>query len=160
MTLARRFWAKVDRSNPDGCWLWTGATGSNGYGVLGKGGKAGIQTTAHRISWELHHGPIADSTIFVCHTCDNPPCVRPDHLFLAPQEANLADASAKGRLVGNHGIFKGSNNLNAKITEADVPIIRQRIAGGETDSAIARDYAVSGALIWQIRKGRSWRHVV
>lgn len=94
--LSDRFWAKVDR-NPDGCWLWTGSKSSHGYGQLFSmvGGHRAVLHT-HRISWELHNGPIPDG-LWVLHRCDVRPCVRPDHLFLGTRQDNTDDMMAKGR---------------------------------------------------------------
>lgn len=89
--LADRFWAKVNKT--EGCWEWTGAKGRGGYGQLYVDGK---DVRAHRVSWELHHGPIPKG-MFVCHHCDNQPCVRPEHLFIGDNAANMRDAFAKGR---------------------------------------------------------------
>lgn len=86
------FWARVDKSGE--CWEWQGAKTNGGYGRIVKNGKA---IRAHRVSHELVHGPIGDSKLFVCHRCDNPKCVNPDHLFLGDCKANLSDMTAKGR---------------------------------------------------------------
>jgi hypothetical protein len=72
-----------------GCWDWSGATNNHGYARI-------HDTYAHRISWEIHFGPIP-SEYEVCHSCDNPPCTRPDHLFLATHKENMLDMSRKGR---------------------------------------------------------------
>lgn len=94
--IAERFWQKVQKG--DGCWVWTGAV------VLGKREKYGRflfngkVRGAHRVAWELTNGPIPEG-IFVLHHCDNPPCVRPDHLFLGTNSTNMLDAARKGRMV-------------------------------------------------------------
>lgn len=89
--LETRFWQRVEKT--DGCWRWTGPLHAFGYGLIWRGGN---NVGAHRISWEIHVGPIPDG-LFVLHRCDNPPCVRPDHLFLGTQADNIHDMVAKGR---------------------------------------------------------------
>lgn len=86
-----RFWEKVQKG--DGCWEWRGVL-QRGYGILHVDGRA---IRAHRLSWELHNGPIPPS-LYACHRCDNPKCVRPDHIFLGTHGDNMADAHQKGRL--------------------------------------------------------------
>lgn len=93
-SLAARFWAKVNKTPT--CWLWTANRLPKGYGVINVGGRAGSQQLAHRVSWELHFGPIPDG-LWVLHRCDNPPCVRPDHLFLGTVQDNVDDMVTKGR---------------------------------------------------------------
>jgi hypothetical protein len=92
-TAVRRFWAKVQKS--DGCWNWTGAKDQHGYGDFRMGGRAMGSTRAHRVSWFLTFG--LSPKAHVLHHCDNPSCVRPDHLFLGDDLANMRDMSAKGR---------------------------------------------------------------
>jgi HNH endonuclease len=90
---ADRFWKYVKKEN--NCWLWTGAT-AKGYGDLQVGDK---RQRAHRISWMLHRGKIPKG-MFVCHKCDNPPCVNPAHLFLGTNRDNILDCHLKGRNIG------------------------------------------------------------
>jgi hypothetical protein len=92
---AERFWSKVDTTDADGCWLWTRARNALGYGSFSTG--VGSQTMlAHRMAYTFEAGPIPEG-ISVCHTCDVPACVRPDHLFLGTNSDNQLDSSAKGR---------------------------------------------------------------
>ena len=90
------FWRKVTKS--DGCWEWTGSCGAKGYGQVGVKGK---NLRTHRVSWELTNGKIPEQLI-VCHHCDNPKCVRPDHLFLGTNKDNTQDMLSKGRQWNQH----------------------------------------------------------
>lgn len=100
MTVEERFLEKV-RKVTNRCWLWTGGKGKRKDGLMsGRFWMDGKLWMASRASWELHYGPIPDG-LCVCHHCDNPLCVRPDHLFLGTQKDNMQDASRKGRIVSN-----------------------------------------------------------
>ncbi len=94
--VAERFWSKVVKTD-DGCWGWNGATTPFGYGRMTAGSRGAGLLRAHRVSWELHYGPIP-AGLLVLHHCDNPPCVRPNHLFLGTMLDNSRDAVAKGRV--------------------------------------------------------------
>ena len=161
--MADRFWSKVDRSGgPDACWPWTGARYSNGYGAFRIGGRkatGGYQTTAQRVALALHRGIPVEQILQGCHHCDNPPCCNPSHLFDHTQGGNLADASAKGRLVGNRGVFAGERNRNAKLTEDQVREIRRRAEAGERHASIAADFGIAVSLVSLIKTRAAWRHV-
>lgn len=106
-----RFWKKVNKT--DDCWVWEGSVSPLGYGRFYPGGTAiywdgPVPVLAHRYSWILTNGPIP-SGLFVCHHCDNPPCVRPDHLFLGTNADNTADMKAKGRARSLLGVPRGGH---------------------------------------------------
>jgi hypothetical protein len=90
-TVAERFWELVQKS--EGCWVWQGNIDDDGYGRFGS---KGTVKQAHRVSWEIINGPIPED-VCVLHKCDNPPCVRPDHLFLGDRGDNAKDMASKGR---------------------------------------------------------------
>lgn len=95
---AERFWSKVERIPFHTCWEWTGSLAGTGYGSISWHGR---QMRAHRLAWQLTYGPIPKGTgahgTCVLHRCDNPPCVRPEHLFLGTNHENVLDCIAKGR---------------------------------------------------------------
>jgi hypothetical protein len=143
-----RFWRKVQKT-PSGCWEWGGARHLQGYGFIKR--KDGAQLRAHRVSYEIHYGPIPDG-FDVCHRCDNPPCVNPEHLFLGTDLDNMQDMIAKGRKVSSPGVRNGQ----AKLTEEDVLSIR---AARGRQEAIAALYDVSQTLVSSIKSGRRWAHL-
>lgn len=144
----RRFWAKVRLD--DGCWEWTGSLSPEGYG------RVGIKQYphyAHRLVYELVHGPILGG-LFVCHRRDNRRCVNPAHLFAGTQADNMADAASKGR--SPHGERHGRVKLKA------VQVLEIRslyAAGSHTQEELAALYGVSGPHICGIIKRRFWRRL-
>lgn len=152
---ADRFWGRVDKSGD--CWLWTGARNSNGYGNSANPNPGGSRM-AHRIAWELTYGPIPHSPgahgTCVLHHCDNPPCVRPDHLFLGTNLDNARDRDRKGRNP-NH---PGETNGRAKLTADQVRAIRARYNGNNAKT-MAREYGIGQMTVWRILHRETWRHV-
>ena len=92
VSIEQRFWAYVDVSGE--CWMWTGGKHHFGYGIFHTTARSSVLT--HRFAWEFENGPIPDG-MYVLHHCDNPPCVRPDHLWLGTREENNRDRDLKGR---------------------------------------------------------------
>ncbi len=151
--IADRFWPRVDKSGA--CWIWTGARTHGGYGVIREPGRAGRLVRAHRQSFEWAFGPIAAGAV-VCHRCDNPSCVNPDHLFVGTQTDNMRDASAKGRAKG--GTPPGGTHHRAKLTQAKAGEIRARYArGGVGLAPLAAEYGVSKKTVLNIVHRRIWR---
>lgn len=151
-----RFWSKVQKG--DGCWEWVGTIGANAYGVLAVGRK---HVYAHRLSWELHYGPIPDGH-WVCHRCDNPRCIRPDHLFLGTHDDNMADMRAKGRSGPKNRperMARGERNGYAKLTAERVIEIRNRREGGETLASLATAFGLSTSHVHRLVNGDGWHHL-
>lgn len=150
-TQVERFWEKVRKTSS--CWLWTGQCHGPGYGRLDTFAPKRTVSYAHRLSWQLHFGPIPDG-LSVCHHCDNPPCVNPAHLFLGTQSENSRDMQKKGRNA------KGATFRNAKLTEATVREIRARYAaGGIVQQNLADQFGVSISQINGVVHRKTWRHV-
>jgi len=150
-SLADAFWLHVTSGNPNDCWEWQGGKNPKGYGQLYY---RRAQHKAHRLSWELHNGPIPGG-MDVCHKCDNPPCCNPNHLFLGTRAENTLDMYAKGR---NRQI-NGEKCHKAKLTESDIPEIRRLHSEGMSQTALAKQYGVSQHSISSIVRGKSWKHV-
>lgn len=153
--LADRFYSYVEKT--DGCWIWRGPTSPDGYGVLTYHNRA---TRAHRLAYIIAHGAIPDGTI-ICHTCDNPRCVRPDHLYAGSFSDNRRDAQERNRWARKNieNVPRGERNSKARLTEDDVRDIRTSLARGETQAAIAKRYGVKQVTISNIKLGVTWKHV-
>lgn len=131
----QNFWSKVERFEPSKCWPWMAGTLSNGYGYFRIPGTRilNCRFLAHRISWMISHGPIPDG-LFACHSCDNPPCCNPDHIFIGTQKENISDMMAKGRHPWKPGakrdpliVPRGSSHGMSKLNEAQVQEIKTRL---------------------------------
>ncbi len=150
-TLAERFHAKVMPVPEAGCWLWTAST-SKGYGQLSRG--TGLSPyKAHRLSWELHRGPIPEG-MDMLHKCDTPSCVNPDHLFVGTAKDNVDDMDSKGRRVNAQP--KGVAHWQSKLTDDEVRAIR---AATESQRAIGRQFGVHQTLVSLIKLRKIWKHV-
>lgn len=154
--VADRFWARVERRGPSECWLWTGHRNNMGYGLIGVGNlidKTKTMALVHRVSWEIHNGPISDG-LWVLHRCDTPLCVNPSHLFLGTHLDNMRDQAAKGRRPS------GESAHGAKLTDDDVRAIRVALSvGNEKQSVVGQRFGVSQSVISQISTGKKWSHV-
>jgi len=141
-----RFWV----ARESGCHEWTGYKTSLGYGMfwLGK------VVSAHRAAWMLHKGE--PPTKHVCHSCDNPSCVNPDHLFLGTHQDNMRDMRAKSR---GPAPLPGSKNPQAKLHESQIPFIRYWLLIGHSQAKVADAFGVSERLINMIAHRKAWAHV-
>ena len=149
-TLKERFEAKLSDPDPvTGCIEWTGARNRGGYGEIRCGDKI---SKAHRVAWELKHGPVPDG-LQVLHRCDNPPCCTEEHLFLGDHNANMADMVAKGRNV--YPVRKGEKHGRSKLTDADVVEIRRQLAAGGNHRVIAARFGVRREHVSLIRAGKT-----
>lgn len=128
-----------------GCWHWKSDLPYPKTTINGK--SIGV----HRASYEMINGPIPGG-LEACHRCDNPRCVRPDHVFLGTQSDNIIDASRKGRM-------KSNVNAKRKLNDAQVTAILLKLQDGITQLEIASMFGVSQSMVSKIRLGLSWSHV-
>lgn len=169
LSFEERFWKHVNKESGirmphmrDDCWLWTGKRNRAGYGeyVIEKRRGHRRKVRAHRIAWQLTHTHQL-TTQFVCHRCDNPPCVRPSHLFRGTAKTNTRDAVRRGRRPNTLGDQRGEQNNKAKLTETQVRAIRALWSSPDNPgmSALARLFHVSnGAINWVVHN-KSWTYL-
>lgn len=146
--IQERFWARVKKT--PGCWLWDGWT-INGYGRL-YNRKHDKAIAAHRLSYEIHWGPIPNS-LMVRHLCGNPRCVRPSHLCTGTAKDNADDCRTHGR------INRGVDRYNSLVSEADVRKMRQLWASGISQAELGRRFGMHKSTARLIVLGKTWRHV-
>lgn len=145
-TIDEQFWSKVKKGRKNECWLWTGAMNKAGYGNIKVNG---AYTNAHRISYSIHFGSIGIGLV-VCHKCDNPSCVNPNHLFAGTPHENDIDKVRKKRHI------YGAKHPMAKLSDSEVLVIRDEIG---THELIAKRHNVSRRLIGMIKNRSIWRHL-
>lgn len=146
----RRLLSRIEVCDQTGCWNWTASKTQRGYGQFWNGV---TMRSSHRVSYELHRGPIAEG-MHVLHRCDNPACINPDHLFLGTNADNMADRDAKGRGA------RGQRYKFTKLTPEDVLAIRAAEGTeGPARHAIAAKYGISNKYIRKIWDRKSWRYI-
>lgn len=168
----RRFWLKVEKG--EGCWLWQGKPGQDGYGQFRSGGEGSPTLRAHRAAWAFWHGEMPPDDLLVCHRCDNPLCVRPSHLFLGSPAENSADMVAKARQTRGeaHPNFgkawgkatpeqraRGSRNGAARLDEDAVREIRRLYAAGHRQVDLAKQFGTPQPNISKIVRREAWTHL-
>jgi len=145
--LDEKFWSSVDTKYD--CWTWRYSKDKDGYGKEKRNYR---DIRAHRLSYEMHIGPIPKG-MFVCHRCDNPSCVRPSHLFLGSAKDNSQDS------VNKHRISHGERRPCSKLKSYQVLQIKEYLNSGCTLKELAKRYHVSTSTISLIKTNKSWRHV-
>ena len=173
--LQQKIWSRVAPDPNTGCWLFVGFLNGDGYGRLWADGRS---RTAHRVAYEAYVGPIAPG-LGVLHRCDTPACCNPDHLFAGTQATNRLDCIAKCRDARGdrngarrrperlargerHGsrtmperIVRGERHGMAKLSDADVDVIRAAYAAGDSRAELARRFGISTNTVFNIGTGRS-----
>lgn len=140
---------EVDRDT--GCWEWQGRRRPDGYGLLSVEGE---NLRVHRLMYECHNDTVLDERTFVCHHCDNPCCVNPEHLFAGTQKDNMVDRKNKGRVP------KGESHSLTRLTDDDVSDIRRMAKDGVPRKVIRTKYGISQAYCCQlINNVRRTNHV-
>ena len=127
------------------CWLWTGSLTTNGYAQISYMGRP---RKAHRLVYERFHGDIPEG-LFVCHKCDEPRCVNPDHLFAGTNKDNAHDAMSKGRFA------VADRHSQAKLTTEKVTQIRSRLLAGDSRRTLAAEFGVAYTTICQLARGET-----
>lgn len=160
--IEKRLWESV-KIDANGCWNWQKFRCPKGYGRISYNGK-GWQ--AHRVAYVLTHGVELTETDFICHTCDNPPCINPDHLFLGNVKLNAEDMVKKGR---NKNLYKahGSNHVNSIFIESEVIEIRKignylmskGLRIGQASYRMSKSYLKHYKTIQSILERKSWKHI-
>lgn len=149
--LAERFWEKVAKRDDDACWLWTANQDARGYGRFAVS-RCNIRLS-HRVAWELLNGTIPEG-LRVLHTCDNPPCVNPDHLFVGTAKENTRDMVRKWRHA--HGERHGHATLTDEIV---LEMRRLRSEEGLSYAEIGRRVGRLGGTVHKICTRQRWVHI-
>lgn len=151
--IEQRFWRYVKKTDDGSCWEWTGLIAGGGYGGIQRSGAGNGRMMAHRLSYEMHKGPVPEGMV-VMHKCDNRACVNPDHLDVGTQRDNILDAVHKRRMKNNlPPVPSGEKHPGAKLKADDVRAIRDSTLSVRKLAVI---YGVSPSTIQAAKKGDNW----
>lgn len=153
LSVEERFDRMHRKDGPNGCWLWTGTVDHDGYGIFTGNYDGLVYRRAHRYSWAFHAKGQVPEGMFVCHSCDTPGCVNPDHLWLGTVAENHEDMDAKGR---RRAVRRGNQSARALLAEANVEKI---LVDARPYAEIAQEYGVAVTTITSIKNRVSWAHV-
>lgn len=151
LKIRRNFWIQVKVGDARECWPFRGEVMPSGYGRYVRP-YSKEREKAHRVALEDFHGPLGD--LHALHHCDNKLCCNPGHLYAGTHAQNMHDAKVRGRMPDQ----KGSRNPGSRLTETDIPRIRQMISAGMTNIDIGEEFGVHHATISLIRRGKTWAH--
>jgi hypothetical protein len=143
------FWNRVKVDGPDECWPWQGSINPDGYGITSWAGKT---INAHRLAFFFSGGVLTEG-MCACHTCDNPACCNPTHLFAGTHKENMADRDKKGRQA------KGVQMKRGMLTDDKVLALRNERNQGMTLRALADKYGICKHAAWEVAKGVTWKHL-
>lgn len=161
--LIDRFFTKFTPSEPTNCWTWLGYKDAKGYGIIKRLGKS---YKAHRLSYSIHKGRIPDGLV-VCHTCDNPSCVNPNHLWTGTHRENQLDCNNKNRRAKGirhrsylypEQVPRGEASGMSKLSAGNVRFIKQNLKT-HTQTYFAKMFNVNQTTIGMILRGKTWKHI-
>ena len=150
--LEDRFWPKVDKLGPDDCWLWRASRDGAGYGMIKIGGGAKGNYRAHQASLIIAGKSRPTEDHCALHTCDNPSCVNPSHLWWGTKTENNRDRATKGRSANMNGM----RSSRSKLDDEAIRIIR---GSKDDNAAMAQRFSVTKENISMIRLRKTWKHV-
>jgi len=148
-SLGDRLWHQSETGDPDECWIWVGHISQDGYGQIGVNNEI---CRSHRVAYRLDNGEPAEN--FVCHHCDEPLCVNPNHLYDGTPKENQEDAVERGRIAN------GTEQHDAELCESQVKeILKKYNSTDKTQKELGEEYGVSRQTVSKITRRITWKHV-